>query len=254
VSLATWLTAKDNPFFAKAMVNRVWANLLGRGIVEPIDDFRDSNPPVNPALLEALAKDFVDSGFNFRHLVRTIMNSRAYQLAAQTIPLNHDDSTYFSHALPRMLSAEQLADAISQLTGVPDDYAGYPKGTRAMQIAGNKSRTDFLKTFGRPDRNLNCECEREKDPTMLQALKLLTDREIHAKLESDSGNVAHLAASGTPEAAILEEMYYAALSRPPSAKEKQGWLAHFSETSDRRAAVEDLAWVLINSKEFLFRH
>jgi hypothetical protein len=254
VSLATWLTAKDNPFFAKAMVNRVWANLLGRGIVEPIDDFRDSNPPVNPALLEALAKDFVDNGFDFRHLVRTIMNSRTYQLAAQTIPLNHDDGAYFSHALPRMLSAEQLADAISQLTGVPDDYTGYPKGTRAMQIAGNKSRTDFLKTFGRPDRNLNCECEREKDPTMLQALKLLTDREIHAKLESDSGNVAHLAASGAPEATILEEMYYAALSRPPSAKEKQGWLAHFSETPDRRAAVEDLAWVLINSKEFLFRH
>lgn len=254
VALANWLTTKDNPFFARAIVNRVWANVIGRGIVEPVDDFRDSNPPVNDALLEALAKDFADHNFDFRHLVRTIMNSRTYQLSAKTVPLNHGDSTYFSHALPRMLTAEQLADAIAQITGIPDEFKGYPMGTRAMQIAGNKGRTDFLKTFGRPDRNLNCECEREKDPTMLQALKLITDRGIHQKLQSDQSRLAKLAASQQPDTAIVEELYFAALSRPPSDKEKQAWLSHFGQSENRRAAVEDLGWVLINSKEFLFRH
>lgn len=252
--LAQWITGKDNPFFAKAIANRTWANLLGRGIVEPIDDFRDSNPPVNEGLLEALAKEFADHNFDFRHLVRTIMKSRTYQLSALTVPLNKDDSTYFSHALPRMLTAEQLADAIVQLTGVPDEYTGYPMGTRAMQLAGTKARNDFLKTFGRPERNLNCECEREKEPTMLQALKLLTDRGVDKKLRADEGKVAKLAASSAPEADLLEEMYLTAFSRPPSANEKRAWLSHFSQAGDRRAALEDLGWVLMNSKEFLFRH
>jgi hypothetical protein len=254
VVLADWLTQKDNPFFSKAVVNRVWANLLGSGMVEPIDDFRESNPSVNDALLEALAKDFAEHRFDLRHLVRTIMKSRTYQLTAQSVPLNKDDATYFSHAQPRRLTAEQLADAIAQVTGVPDKYAGYPAGTRATQLAGTKVRTEFLRTFGRPDRNLNCECEREKEPTLFQALNLLTNREIHAKFAAETGRVAQLAASSMSDADVIDEMYYSALARPPSPREKQGILSHFARTGDRRKALEDLAWVLINSKEFLFRH
>jgi uncharacterized protein DUF1549/uncharacterized protein DUF1553 len=253
-SLAEWMTRKDNPFFAKVMVNRVWANLLGRGIVEPVDDFRESNPPVNEPLLEALAKDFADHSFDLRHLVRRIMNSRTYQLSAHPLPLNKDDQTYFSHALPRIMAAEQLLDAISQVTGMPEDFPGYPKGTRAVQLAGTKARTPFLKTFGRPDRNLTCECEREKDPTLLQALTLISGRNVHGKLRSESGRIATLAKSQKPNEEVLEELYLASLSRLPSDREKKGWLAHFAKSGDRQQALEDLGWVLINSKEFLFRH
>jgi hypothetical protein len=252
--LAEWMTRKDNPFFARAMVNRVWANLLGRGIVEPVDDFRDSNPPVNDALLDALAKDFVAHGFDLRYLVRTIMGSRTYQLSARPQPLNRHDDLYYSHALPRMLTAEQLADAISRVTGVPDQYEGYPKGTRAMQVAGTQARTPFLKTFGRPDRNLSCECEREKDPNLFQALTLITDREIDRKLNEGTGRIAVLAEAKKPDAEVLEELYLAAFSRLPTARERKEWLAYFARAGSRKQALQDLGWVLINSKEFLFRH
>jgi hypothetical protein len=253
VALADWLVRKDNPFFARVTVNRVWANLLGRGIVEPIDDFRDSNPPVNDALLEALAGEFVEYGFDFRHLVRTIMNSRTYQLTSRVVPLNKEDSTYFSHALPRTLTAEQLSDALAQFTGVAEQYAGYPMGTRAMQIAGTKARTPLLKAFGRPDRNLNCECEREKDPTFFQALTMITNRSLDNRLRSDGGRIAALARSQKPSAEILEELYLSGLSRPPSSKEKRQLLAYLDKAPDRRQALEDVGWALINSKEFLFR-
>jgi hypothetical protein len=252
--LAEWMTRKDNPFFARAMVNRVWANLLGRGIVEPVDDFRDSNPPVNDGLLDALARDFVAHGFDLRYLVRTTMASRTYQLSARPQPLNRDDDLYFSHALPRMLTAEQLADAISGVTGVPDQYDGYAKGTRAMQVAGTQARTPFLKTFGRPDRNLSCECEREKDPNLFQALTLITDREIDRKLHDGAGRIAALAESKKPDAEVLEELYLAAFARLPTARERKEWLAYLAKAGSRKQALEDLGWVLINSKEFLFRH
>ncbi len=254
VALAEWLTRKDNPFFARAIVNRVWANLLGRGLVEPIDDFRESNPPANGPLLDALAKDFADHNFDFRYLVRTIMESRTYQLTARTLPLNKDDDRYYSHAIAARLTAEQLADAIAEVTGVPDEYEGYPKGTRAAQLAGTAARTPFLKTFGRPDRNLSCECEREKEPTLFQALKLITDRSLQAKLRHDSGRVAHLVKSGVTDEAAVEELYLASLSRPPSPKEKAAIVKYVASASDRRQALEDLAWSLINSKEFQFRH
>jgi len=254
VALADWMVRKDNPFFSKAIANRVWAHLLGRGIVEPVDDFRDSNPAVNEALIEALGREFAEHGFSLKHLVRTIMNSRTYQLTAHPEPLNKDDFSYFSHAQPRIMTAEQLADAIAAVTGVPDEYEGYPMGTRAAQLRGTTVKSGFLKTFGRPERNLNCECEREKDPTLFQALKLITDRDIDRKLKDESGRMAQLAASSKSNAEVLAEMYLSAFARQPTGKEQQEWIAYFSRVGDRRKSMEDLGWVLINSKEFLFRH
>lgn len=253
-ALANWVVAKDNPFFAREMVNRTWANLLGRGLVEPIDDFRASNPSVNQPLLDALAKDFVEHGYDFRYLVRTIMKSRTYQLTASSVPLNHDDQLYFSHANSRMLTAEQLADAIAQVTGVPEVYEGYPPGTRAMQIAGTKGRSPFMKVFGRPERNLNCECEREKEPTLFQALAMISGRAIQNKLHSDEGRIAELAKSSTPLPRVVEELYLSTLTRFPTNRETREWNAYLGKQPDRRQALEDLGWVLLNSKEFLFRH
>ncbi len=252
-ALAAWLTGKGNPFFARSIVNRTWSNLLGRGIVEPIDDFRDSNPPVNEELLNALAVDFAASGFDFRHLVRTIMKSRTYQLSSEPVALNRDDQTYFSHSLTRLLGAEQLLDSISQFTGVPEQYPDHPGGTRAMQLAGTKARTPFLKIFGRPDRNLNCECEREKDPNLFQALALISGRGIQSKLSHPEGRFHQLARSGKSPEQVLDEIYLAALARTPTPKESRGWLAYFARSPERTQAYEDLGWVLINSKEFLFR-
>jgi len=253
-ALAEWLTRKDNPFFAKALANRVWSQLLGRGIVEPIDDFRDSNPPVNAELLDALAADLAEHKFDLRHLVRSIMSSRTYQLSAKTAPLNKDDGTHFSHAVPRLMTAEVLSDAITSFTGVPEQFPGYPRGTRAVQLAGTRARTPFLKTFGRPDRNLTCECEREKEPTLLQALALIGGRNLDDRLRNDSGRLAEIAQSAKPDAEVVDELYLSAFARFPSTKEKQGWLTHFGNAKSRREAIEDMGWVLVNSKEFLFRY
>jgi hypothetical protein len=250
--LAEWLTRPDNPFFARAVVNRVWAHLLGRGIVEPVDDFRTSNPPSNQPLLDALAADFAAGGFDLRRLVRLILQSQTYQLSSRPVPLNADDEVYFSRAYPQRLPAEPLADAISQVLGLPAEYDGYPRGTRAVQLAGTGGRNAFLKPFGRPDRNLNCECEREKDPTLFQALRLITDRDIAARLRAPEGRVARLAAA--EPAAALDELYLAALCRLPTPRERTGFLAYLREAPDRRAALEDAAWALLNSKEFQFRH
>lgn len=251
--LAAWLTARENPFFARSVVNRVWANLLGRGLVEPIDDFRDSNPAVNEELLDSLAAHFARSNFDFRDLVRTIMKSRTYQTTSMPEALNESDDRYFSHSIPRLLTAEQLSDAIGQITGVWESYEGYPENTRAMQVAGTAARTDFLKTFGRPDRNLTCECEREKTPTLFQAMALISGRATNRRITSDGGRLAALAASKKSDEEIIDELYLAAHSRRPSPREKSAWLKQFARAGGRRAATEDLGWVLINSKEFLFR-
>jgi hypothetical protein len=251
--LARWLTAPDNPFFARALANRVWFHVVGRGIVEPVDDFRDSNPPANDALLATLAKEFIHGGFRLRPLVRFIMNSRAYQLSARPTKLNAEDGLYFSHAVTRLLTAEQLLDAISSVTGVPEDFQGFPSGTRAAQLPGSRVGSPFLKVFGRPDRNLSCECERERDPNLFQALQLITGRGLHARLKSESGRIAALARSSSPPDEIIDELYLAALTRSPTAVERQAARRHL-ERGDRRAALEDLGWVLVNAKEFLFRH
>jgi len=254
VSLANWLTGPGNPFFARSLVNRVWFHLMGRGIVEPVDDFRDSNPASNDELLDGLAADFAKGGFDLRALVRSILVSRTYQLASKANDLNATDTIYFSHAYARLLPAEVLLDAISAVTGTTTPFDGLPKGTRATQIPDGKMENPFLKTFGRPARELACECERESDSNLSQALQLIGGATVNGKLRDDSGRMARLAKSDLAPEAIARELYLVALARDPNPTETAAAVKHLAAAPDRRQAVEDLGWVLINSKEFLFRH
>jgi hypothetical protein len=254
VELAKWLTETENPFFAKSLANRVWFHLMGRGIVEPVDDFRDSNPASNDELLNTLAADFAKSGYNLKHLIRTVLSSKTYQLSAQTNPLNKDDSIYFSHSYTKLLPAEVLLDAISTLCSSATVFDGLPKGARATQIPDGKMDNPFLKTFGRPARELACECERESDSNLSQALQLIGGATVNGKLRDDAGRMAALAKSDKKPEEVTKELYLVALSREPSAQEVSIAAKHISEAKDRRQAIEDLGWVLINSKEFLFRH
>ncbi|HWB14218.1 MAG TPA: DUF1549 and DUF1553 domain-containing protein [Pirellulales bacterium] len=264
--LALWITAPDNPFFARAQANRVWYHLMGRGIVEPIDDFRATNPPAIPALLDELAADFAAHGFDLRRLVRTIMNSRTYQLSAQpneAQPGETDDEASFSHAIVRRLSAEELLDALSQVTGVTADFQGYPAGIRAGQLpgvrvarSGRRGLKDdqFLVLFGKPPRLLTCECERSTEPTLGQAFQLVSGPTINEFLTHDGNRLSRLAASGKPPSEMVEELFLGSLSRFPTADESTSIVAYLEQAGDRRAALEDVAWSLLNSKEFLLRH
>ncbi len=254
VLLASWLTSPENPFFAKSLVNRIWYHMLGRGIVEPVDDFRDSNPASNDELIDGLSASFVKSGFNLKGLIRTILTSRTYQLSARTNELNADDNLYFSHATTKLLPAEVLLDAISSVTSTSTPFDNLPKGFRATQIPDGKMENPFLKTFGRPARELACECERESDSNLSQALQLIGGATVNGKLRDDNGRMARLAKSSLPPEEIAKELYLVALAREPNATETAAAVKHLAAAKDRRQAVEDLGWVLINSKEFLFRH
>jgi Protein of unknown function (DUF1549)/Protein of unknown function (DUF1553)/Bacterial Ig-like domain (group 2) len=252
--LAKWLTSPENPFFARSLVNRVWYHLMGRGIVEPVDDFRDSNPASNDELLDSLASSFIKSGYNLNSLVRLILTSRTYQLSARTEELNADDNLYFSHAYTKLLPAEVLLDAISTVTSSATDFKNLPKGARATQIPDGQMDNPFLKTFGRPARELACECEREGDSNLSQALQLIGGSTVNGKLRDDDGRMAQLAKSSKSPGEITQDLYLTALAREPNSTELAAAVKHLSSSTDRRQAVEDLGWVLINSKEFLFRH
>jgi hypothetical protein len=262
LALADWIADPKNPFFARAQVNRVWYHLFGRGLVEPNDDFRASNPPVNAPLLNALAKDFAAHRFDLRSLIRTIMNSRTYQLSAVPNDSNRDDEANFARALVRPLQAEQLLDALAQVTGVSPSFAGYPSGTRAGQLPGvsaNRGRRQragdgerFLTSFGKPIRLLSCECERSEDTTLGQAFQLITGPMLDKMLRDPDNRMGRLLACKT-DAEIVEEFYLAALCRPPSARERQAALEMIGRAKNRRAALEDLVWGLVNAKEFLLR-
>jgi hypothetical protein len=251
-TLADWLTA--SPYFSRSLANRIWFHLMGRGIVEPVDDFRDSNPSANDELLDALAKDLVAHHFDMKHLIRVIVSSRTYQLSAQTNSSNKDDAKYFSHAVTRLLSAEQLLDAVCSATGVGEKYPGMPAGTRAAQLPDGEVNNVFLKTFGQPARELACECEREGDSNLAQALQLINGPTINDKVRSPGNRLGKLLAEKAPASEMLTSLYLAALSRSPDADEVKTALAHVQRATDKRKAWEDVQWALVNSKEFLFRH
>jgi hypothetical protein len=263
LALADWVARPDNELFTRAQANRVWYHLFGRGLVEPNDDFRASNPPSHPALLDELAKDFADHKHDLRHLVRTIMNSRTYQLSAVPNETNRDDETNFSHALPRPLQAEQVLDAVSQATGVPAKFTGFPLGTRAGQLPGigaqrprGERATDgekFLTAFGKPVRSLSCECERSDDTTLNQAFQLITGEMVNRMLSDPDNRLGKLLASGKTTEAIVEELYLATLCRPPSPRERERTIALVKRAKTQRAGLEDALWGLVNAKEFLLR-
>jgi hypothetical protein len=252
--LADWLTGADNPFFAKSVANRIWYHLNGRGIVDPVDDFRDSNPSANDELLDALAKDFVAHKFDARHLIRVIMTSRTYQLSAEVNDLNKDDNKYFSHAVTKLLGAEQLLDTLCAVTEVPEKYAGMPQGTRAVQLPDGEVNHPFLKTFGQPARELACECEREGDSNLAQALQLINGPTVNEKLRNPKNRVGRLLEKKLSDEEMLNELYLASLSRSPLDGEVKVALKHLADNADKRKAWEDIQWALVNHKEFLFRH
>ena len=253
-SLGKWMASGDNPFVPKSIVNRIWFHLMGRGIVDPVDDFRDSNPSANDDLLDALAKDFVANKFDAKHLIRTVMNSRTYQLSAQTNEFNKDDNKYFSHAVTKLLTAEQLFDALCQVTEVPEKFAGHPLGTRSVQLPDGETNHPFLKTFGQPARELACECEREGDSNLAQALQLINGPAVNDRLRNPTNRIGKLIAAKKADKEILSELFLVTLSRTPNVTEESAMLGHVSAAVDRRRAWEDVHWALINSKEFLFRH
>ncbi|MDR3637702.1 MAG: DUF1549 and DUF1553 domain-containing protein [Isosphaeraceae bacterium] len=254
-ALAEWLVAPSNPFFAKASVNRLWYHVFGRGIVDPVDDIRDSNPPASAELLQALADDFVAHRFDAQHTLRTILNSRTYQLASTPNPFNADDARYFSHATVRLLSAEQLLDAASQATEVPEALFHLPPGTRAAQVPDGELAHPFLRTFGQPPRSVACECERASDSTLEQALQVVGGRTLHAKIVAPNNRIGRLLKAGADNTHVVDELFLATLGRFPSAEERGLAIARFdAPAADRRRAAEDLLWSLFNHPEFLFQH
>jgi Protein of unknown function (DUF1549)/Protein of unknown function (DUF1553) len=251
--LASWLT-RDNPQFARNLANRVWFHLLGRGVVEPVDDFRESNPPSNPALLDALTQELVANGMRLKPLVATIMKSRTYQMGSRPNPTNADDESNFSRASVKLLSAEVLLDAISSTLDIRPTFTGAPRDARAAQLPGVKMGGPFLKTFGKPDRLLTCECERSDATTLSQAFQLINGDAVRRRLTDDGNRIGRMLADKSDDSTILETLYHAALCRQPSDDERQVHLSHVAKAEDRRKAWEDVAWAVINSKEFLLRH
>ncbi len=253
--LAEWMTKPDNAFFARNLSNRVWAWMLGRGLVEPVDDVRATNPPSNPELLDALARFTVESKYDVRKLIVLITSSRVYQSSATPNATNEKDERNFSRAYFKRPDAEVMLDMICQSLGVPEKFAGSPGITRAVQLWDSKARSDFLKLFGRPNRVTACDCERTREPSVSQVLNLLNSTEIQAKLTHESGTVANLVRAHKDDAKLVEELYLTFYARLPNADESAVGVKHLKKYPDnRRAATEDLAWALMNSTEFLFNH
>jgi len=254
VIFAEWLTKPGNPFFARATVNRIWGHLLGRGIVEPVDDFRDSNPPSNDKLLDELALQFAKNNFSRKWAIKAIMTSRTYQLSSRKNKFNADDEIYNSHATTRLLSAEQLLDAICQVTDVPEGFKGVPAGTRAVSLPEPPTDHYFLKIFGQPQREMACGCERSNESNLSQALQMINGPVVHNKLRADNGRIATMIKGKKSDEEIIAALYLSALARKPATAELAAAKKHIAASKDRRLALEDVGWAVLNSKEFLFQH
>ncbi|MHC4878475.1 MAG: DUF1553 domain-containing protein [Planctomycetota bacterium] len=251
---AQWLTAKDNQWFARNIVNRVWAHYLGRGIVEPVDDVRLTNPPTNPELLDTLADHFVASGYDLHELIRTITASRTYQLSSQPVASNERDEQNYSRALFRRLDAEVRFDMICQVTGMPEKFRGMPDGYRAIQLWDSQVKHYFLSLFGRPIRSTACECERATEPSVGQVLHILNSPEIQSKLSDGGGRLVKLVNQTADDSQLVEELYLSFYSRFPTEEERQAVTTYLGQAPDRQRAAEDVAWSLMNTVEFLFNH
>ena len=252
-SLAEWLTSAENPMFAKAGVNRIWSYFMGRGIIEPVDDIRTSNPPSNPELLDALTKDFVDSGFDIKHIMKTIARSRTYQQSIKTNKWNKADTINFSHATARRLTAEQLLDAIGVATGSQPKFEGVPKDFRAVQLPDSKVKDDgFLKLFGRPERESSCECERTTEVSLAHAMNLINGPTVANAIIDPKGRIAKLIKEDKDDRTLIEEMYLATFARLPQENEYKTAVEHLASAESKEEGAQDLMWALINSPAFLF--
>jgi len=252
--LVDWMVAPENPMFAAAITNRLWAHFMGRGLVEPVDDMRVTNPPSNPQLLTAMSRDLIDHKFDLKHLIRAIMNSTSYQLSSDPNDKNIDDQQNYARAYPRRIIAEVILDGVCQVTGARERFDGLPEGTRAIQLPDESVGSYFLDVFGRPTRETPCECERPKEANLAQTLHLLNSDDLQGKIAGGQGRVALLIKEKKPSPEIVEELYLAAFGRFPRAAELKSVLAYVGEQPDARLAWEDVVWAMLNSKEFLFNH
>jgi hypothetical protein len=260
------MSRPENPYFAKSLVNRYWKHFFNRGLVEPEDDMRETNPPTNPELLDALAKNFIESGFDLQQLIRTMCQSRVYQLSSIPNQYNAVDKLSYSRYYAKRLSAETLYDAVTTLLNVQSQFDGVPVGTKAVQLPDNSFNASsyFLTVFGRPDSSSSCECERSQEASLAQALHLLNSKDLQEKLVADSGRPALLAKDSRPDDEKLRGLYLLALSREATTDEVKTGLAHIEKKTSgvaadklapaKRAAYEDIVWALLNTKEFLFNH
>jgi hypothetical protein len=270
---ADWLTSKDNPYFARALVNRVWKNFLGRGLVEAEDDLRQTNPPTNPELLDALAQDFIRHKYDVKYLIRTIMNSAAYQRSSRPRPGAESDDRFYSHYLVRRLSAEVVLDAYSQVTGVPtvfnqvnlgpsggvNNTSAFPPGTRALQLPDSLVVSQFLDSFGRPDRIQTCSCERQQESSVSQALHLNNGKTLNDKLRSKTSRVEQWSKEKISNEEAIRRLFLLALARRPTAAEQERLLSLMTQAerdphASRREVLEDLFWAVLTGREFLFNH
>lgn len=272
IPLADWLTSPDNPYFARAITNRVWANFFGVGIVEEVDDLRRSNPASNDELLSAAAEFLVENDFDLKSLMRLILQSKSYQRSSQPLDENRDEDRFYSRCYPRRLMAEVMLDAVSQVTDVPTPFTHigfpggdrqetklYPKGTRAIQLYDSAVESYFLKTFGRNDRAITCECERSDEPSLVQVLHLANGDTLNSKLKQKDNRISKLLAADMTDEERLEEIYLVTLARYPTDKERKAMLAAIGEVpaedaDQRRLIYEDIVWSLISTVEFLFNH
>lgn len=261
-SLAQWMTSGDNRRFAAAQINRIWFHLMSKGIVDPIDDFRDTNPPSNGPLLDALTRAFIKSNYDLRAMVKLICTSRTYQRASQPTADNEEDQSNFSHAFVRRLTAEQMLDAMSGALDAPVAFNGVPRGYRAAQIPGvaaiyrdrDPAPGDrFLRLFGKPPRLVACECERSNDTALGQVFELTSGETINDLLTHDDNRIAQMLREKKNDDQIIDELYWAALSRAPSETERGAAKSLLANVKDRRTGIEDIAWGLLNAKEFVLR-
>lgn len=262
-ALAEWLTSPKNDLFVAAQVNFIWFHLMGRGLVDPIDDLRATNPPSHPELMRDLGQDFADHGFSLRHLVRRIMNSRTYQLSSEPNATNRSDDANYAKAIVRRLSAEQLIDAQSAVIGIYPKFHGYSDGTRAIQIRGTHRGGQgkngpidgdrLLKMLGKPERLLSCDCERSSETTLSQAFLSISDEGLQSRLSDPKNRLKTLLDRNLADVVTVDEMYWTALGRAPSRAEQEIAVALLDSSSDRFVALQDLTWALLNSKEFVFR-
>lgn len=255
VVLADWMTKPDNPLFARAVANRTWGAFFGRGIVDPVDDFRASNPPTNEPLLDWLAKDFVAHHYDLKHLMRTIMSSHIYQLSSLPNDTNIADLKNYSRSYRRRLPAEVLLDAVNDVTETSEDFTSTPQGSRATQTWNHKLTSEFMDAFGRPNASAECPCERDAKPSVVQALHLMNSTKLQGKLVEERGRVIRLAKSQQTPDQIVEELYLACFSRKPTSEESAIASKAIPAAGDKRqAAIEDVLWALLNSAEFVFNH